>query len=62
MLAHVTGINVNSIARPVHRGHLRYDYHHQYSNYHGNAKNYGENFTLWDRMFGTASRRASRDT
>eukprot|EP01043_Picozoa_sp_COSAG02_P044972 COSAG02_NODE_4067_length_5836_cov_18.100924_3_plen_541_part_00 len=40
----------------------RTDDHHQYSNYHGNAKNYGENFTLWDRMFGTASRRASRDT
>ena len=37
-----------------------HDYHHRYSNYHGDAKNYGENFMLWDRMFGTASRRASR--
>jgi len=32
-----------------------HDYHHRFSNYAGQAKNYGENFWLWDVAFGTAS-------
>jgi sterol desaturase/sphingolipid hydroxylase (fatty acid hydroxylase superfamily) len=32
-----------------------HDYHHRFSNYAGRAKNFGENFWLWDHMFGTAS-------
>ncbi|CAB9524474.1 Methylsterol monooxygenase 2 [Seminavis robusta] len=32
-----------------------HDYHHRYSNYQGQARNYGEYFTLWDELFGTAS-------
>ena len=32
-----------------------HDYHHRFSNYSGKAKNYGENFYLWDWAFGTAS-------
>ena len=32
-----------------------HDYHHYYSNYSRNAKNYGENFWLWDWAFGTLS-------
>lgn len=30
-----------------------HDYHHRNSNYARNAKNYGENFWLWDHAFGT---------
>jgi sterol desaturase/sphingolipid hydroxylase (fatty acid hydroxylase superfamily) len=34
-----------------------HDLHHYYSNYGTNAKNYGENFWLWDWAFGTLSMR-----
>jgi len=37
-----------------------HDDHHRYSNYARNAKNYGENFVIWDRMFGT-SRKTTQD-
>lgn len=30
-----------------------HDRHHKYSNYAGKAKNYGENFVIWDYIFGT---------
>jgi len=30
-----------------------HDEHHHYSNYARNAKNYGENFVIWDWIFGT---------
>lgn len=30
-----------------------HDSHHLYSNYAKGAKNYGENFFLWDKLFGT---------
>jgi sterol desaturase/sphingolipid hydroxylase (fatty acid hydroxylase superfamily) len=30
-----------------------HDRHHRYSNYAGKAKNYGENFVIWDYAFGT---------
>ena len=30
-----------------------HDRHHKYSNYAGKAKNYGENFVIWDYVFGT---------
>lgn len=30
-----------------------HDMHHKYSNYASNAKNYGENFWIWDYLFGT---------
>lgn len=30
-----------------------HDGHHKYSNYKGKAKNYGENFWIWDWVFGT---------
>lgn len=33
-----------------------HDHHHRHSNYSRNAKNYGENFWIWDAAFGTASR------
>lgn len=32
-----------------------HDAHHKYSNYQGNAKNYGESFWVWDWVFGTTS-------
>jgi len=35
-----------------------HDYHHQFVNYSGNAKNFGENFRIWDIAFGTASKGA----
>eukprot|EP01047_Picozoa_sp_COSAG01_P082455 COSAG01_NODE_16849_length_1199_cov_2.138182_1_plen_306_part_00 len=35
-----------------------HDYHHRYSNYAGKAKNYSENFVIWDWIFGTANMRA----
>jgi sterol desaturase/sphingolipid hydroxylase (fatty acid hydroxylase superfamily) len=37
-----------------------HDYHHRFSNYSGNAKNFGENFVLWDHAFGTAAAAATR--
>eukprot|EP00438_Fugacium_kawagutii_P012455 Skav232883 [mRNA] locus=scaffold1432:224726:226042:- [translate_table: standard] len=40
-----------------------HDAHHKYSNYAKNAKNFGENFWLWDWAFGTlgkAEERASK--
>ena len=30
-----------------------HDAHHKFSNYSRNAKNYGENFWIWDYLFGT---------
>lgn len=30
-----------------------HDYHHKFSNYAGNAKNYAEFFWIWDYVFGT---------
>jgi sterol desaturase/sphingolipid hydroxylase (fatty acid hydroxylase superfamily) len=30
-----------------------HDYHHKYSNYSKNAKNYAEFFLVWDQIFGT---------
>jgi len=30
-----------------------HDEHHRYSNYARNAKNYGENFVIWDWLFGS---------
>jgi sterol desaturase/sphingolipid hydroxylase (fatty acid hydroxylase superfamily) len=38
-----------------------HDYHHRFSNYAGKAKNYGENFTLWDDLFGTTSKSKGRN-
>lgn len=32
-----------------------HDYHHKFSNYSGNAKNYAEFFWVWDYIFGTLS-------
>jgi sterol desaturase/sphingolipid hydroxylase (fatty acid hydroxylase superfamily) len=32
-----------------------HDYHHKFSNYTGNAKNYAEFFWIWDYIFGTLS-------
>ena len=32
-----------------------HDYHHKFSNHASNAKNFGENWTLWDDLFGTVS-------
>ena len=32
-----------------------HDYHHKFSNLASNAKNFGENWTLWDNLFGTMS-------
>lgn len=37
-----------------------HDYHHQWSNYGNNAKNFGENFWLWDWAFGTLSTASSK--
>jgi len=33
-----------------------HDYHHKYSNYTANSKNFGEYFTVWDHVFGTLSK------
>lgn len=33
-----------------------HDFHHKYSNYTQNAKNFGEYFVIWDRIFGTHSK------
>jgi sterol desaturase/sphingolipid hydroxylase (fatty acid hydroxylase superfamily) len=33
-----------------------HDRHHKFSNYEKNAKNFGENFWIWDWMFGTLSK------
>ena len=33
-----------------------HDAHHKFSNYSRNAKNYGENFWIWDYLFGTLRR------
>ena len=37
-----------------------HDYHHQFSNYGRNSKNFGENFWLWDWAFGTLSKVATK--
>jgi sterol desaturase/sphingolipid hydroxylase (fatty acid hydroxylase superfamily) len=42
---------------PGRAANSHHDYHHRYSNYGsatGQAKNYGENFWIWDAAFGTA--------
>jgi sterol desaturase/sphingolipid hydroxylase (fatty acid hydroxylase superfamily) len=33
-----------------------HDFHHKYSNYTQNAKNFGEYFVIWDQIFGTHSK------
>jgi sterol desaturase/sphingolipid hydroxylase (fatty acid hydroxylase superfamily) len=33
-----------------------HDRHHKFSNYQKNAKNFGENFIIWDWLFGTMSK------
>jgi sterol desaturase/sphingolipid hydroxylase (fatty acid hydroxylase superfamily) len=33
-----------------------HDFHHKYSNYTQNAKNFGEYFVIWDQLFGTYSK------
>ena len=38
---------------PFRAGVAVHDAHHRYSNYPKNAKNFGENFWLWDWAFGT---------
>jgi sterol desaturase/sphingolipid hydroxylase (fatty acid hydroxylase superfamily) len=38
-----------------------HDYHHKFSNYSGNAKNYAEFFWIWDYLFGTLSTPAKSD-
>ncbi|CAK9095285.1 unnamed protein product [Durusdinium trenchii] len=38
---------------PGRAGVANHDAHHRYSNYAKNAKNFGENFWLWDWAFGT---------
>eukprot|EP00300_Choanocystis_sp_HF-7_P016873 c1955_g1_i2.p1 GENE.c1955_g1_i2~~c1955_g1_i2.p1 ORF type:complete len:282 (+),score=53.50 c1955_g1_i2:3-848(+) len=37
-----------------------HDHHHKYSSYGSGAKNYGEQFWVWDWMFGTLARPLSR--
>jgi len=47
---------VNTIALkflPFRASIGHHDSHHKFSNYAANAKNYGENFILWDYVFGT---------
>eukprot|EP01126_Amoeba_proteus_P008204 TRINITY_DN13017_c0_g2_i1.p1 TRINITY_DN13017_c0_g2~~TRINITY_DN13017_c0_g2_i1.p1 ORF type:complete len:280 (-),score=19.22 TRINITY_DN13017_c0_g2_i1:73-912(-) len=36
-----------------------HDAHHRFSSYGANAKNYGENFWVWDWMFGTLATRTT---
>jgi sterol desaturase/sphingolipid hydroxylase (fatty acid hydroxylase superfamily) len=43
-------------AAPIRAGVEHHDYHHKYSNYTQNAKNFGEYFTVWDHLFGTFSK------
>lgn len=40
---------------PFRAGVKHHDAHHHFSNYAGNAKNYGESFWIWDWLFGTLS-------
>lgn len=46
-------------AHPVRAGVEHHDFHHKYSNYTQNAKNFGEFFTVWDHVFGTFSKASS---
>jgi sterol desaturase/sphingolipid hydroxylase (fatty acid hydroxylase superfamily) len=46
---------------PLRASPAFHDYHHRHSNYAGHAKNYAENFVVWDILFGTASRRKGSD-
>ena len=41
--------------RDVAAARCHHDYHHRFSNYGRNAKNYGEGFWFWDWAFGTLS-------
>jgi sterol desaturase/sphingolipid hydroxylase (fatty acid hydroxylase superfamily) len=34
-----------------------HDSHHKFMQFSKNAKNYGENWLLWDQLFGTMSRK-----
>lgn len=47
----------NSALRASPRHH---DYHHKFSNYSKNAKNFGEYFIVWDSLFGTLSAASMR--
>ena len=38
---------------PLRASIAHHDAHHRFSNYAANAKNYGENFWVWDWVFGT---------
>lgn len=38
---------------PLRAGVAHHDAHHKYSHYGKNAKNYAENFWIWDYAFGT---------
>lgn len=38
---------------PLKASVKHHDQHHKYSNYGGNAKNYAENWMIWDWLFGT---------
>jgi len=38
---------------PLRCSIAHHDSHHRFSNHSGSAKNYGENFWIWDWMFGT---------
>jgi len=37
-----------------------HDYHHGFNNYPGQAKNYGENFIIWDMIFCTTSKQMEK--
>ena len=38
---------------PLRASVAHHDAHHKYSNYDRNAKNYAENWVIWDFLFGT---------
>ena len=40
-------------ALPLRCSVRHHDQHHRFSNYDKRAKNYGENFVVWDWLFGT---------
>eukprot|EP00041_Stephanoeca_diplocostata_P021851 m.516050 g.516050 ORF g.516050 m.516050 type:complete len:235 (+) comp21927_c0_seq9:235-939(+) len=42
---------------PLRADFKHHDYHHRFSNYAGNAKNFGEGFWFWDWIFGSLSTR-----
>ncbi|KAJ9458656.1 Methylsterol monooxygenase 1-2 [Diplonema papillatum] len=47
---------------PLRAGVRHHDSHHRFSNYAGDAKNYGENFWIWDYAFGTYADTAPKKT